>query len=124
MSTLITTGAAVISPTLLLMLTEDSQGGGVIHQIVGRENPDVTLRPASLRSGTIEIGFSGATADAASAAAHAVLRRAAVFTLADSDRPSYNMTFVVPQSGRISRRIDDETRAAFTILLDYQECTA
>lgn len=124
MTTLITTGNAVITPTILLMVSEDAGGGSIVHKIVGRSDPDITLRPASLRTGALELGFSGAGSESASAAAVSILRRAAVFAIADSDRPSYNMSFVVPEGGRISRAIEGETRDAFTITVDYQECTA
>lgn len=121
MTLTITAGSNTITPTLMLMLSEESSGGNIVTTIPGRESPDVTLRPASLRSGTIELGFSGAGSDAASAAALNVLRTPAVFTVAGADRATLNMTFVVQQDGRIRREIERETRDAWTISVDYQE---
>lgn len=123
MTLTITAGASTIMPTLMLMLSEESVGGNVVTNIPGRPSPDVTLRPASLRSGTIELGFSGAGSDAASAAALTILRTAATFTVAGADRPTLNMKFVVQENGRIRREIERDTRDAWTISVDYQEIT-
>lgn len=124
MTTTITTGASRIAPTILTGLSESAEGGTRVHKIINRANADITLRVAGLRSGLLEMGFAGPTCEADSAAAFAILRTAAVFTLSDTDRPSYNMAFVVPEGGRIERAIEDQTRAAYILTVDFQEVQA
>lgn len=116
----ITGGTTPVTPTLIIGLEEDAPGGAIVHKILGRADPDVTLRPAGTRAGRLELAFAGTNADAASDAAVASLRSAAVFRLT-ADRSTMNMTFVVPDTGRVSRRIEEATRNAFTVLVDYQE---
>lgn len=125
MTTIITAGDLSITPTLLTGLSESSEGGAIVHPILGRAgDPDWTLRGAAPRTGRLELGFAGADAESASAAAVSALRTAAVFTLADTDRASYGMRFVVPAGGRVERAIEDETRAAFIVTVDYAEVRA
>lgn len=124
MTTTITTGASRIAPTILTGLSESAEGGAIIHDIINRANADITLRVAGLRSGRLELGFAGPTCEADSAAAFALLRTAAVFTLTDTDRTTYNMTFVVPKGGRIDRAIEEQTRAAYLLTVDFQEVQA
>lgn len=120
----ITGGASVITPTLILELTEEAQGGNIVHPILGRSNPDVTLRPGGRRTGTIALGFAGANSEALSATARSVLLTAGLLTLVAPARPSLNgLTFVIPEGGRVQRSIEPDTRNAWTVVLDYQEVT-
>ncbi|MFS0714100.1 hypothetical protein ABC195_09455 [Microbacterium sp. 2P01SA-2] len=125
MTTNITAGDLSITPTILTGLTEASEGGAIVHPILGRAgDPDWTLRGATPRTGRLELGFAGPDAESASEAAVSVLRTPAVFTLADTDRATYGMRFVVPAGGRVERIIEDETRAAFVVAVDYAEVRA
>ncbi|OJU42016.1 MAG: hypothetical protein BGN97_04480 [Microbacterium sp. 69-10] len=80
MSTTITrsTDAASIIPELVLNGWDSTdEPRTIVHEILGRETPDVTLRPAAPRSGTLRLLFP----DAASAeVARKFHRAAAVFT--------------------------------------------
>ena len=119
----ITGGSTPINPSIILGLSEQIPGGTVVHPILGRIDPDVTLRPAAVRTGTLELGFTASNAETASFAAVNALRSAAVFRLA-AERGTLAMAFVVPENGRIERRLDDTTRSAWTVTVDYQEVIA
>ncbi len=51
MATTITAGASVITPLLVEGFEAARSGGAIVHTILGRANPDVTLRPAGTRTG-------------------------------------------------------------------------
>lgn len=119
MTSTITTGAGTITPTLLLGYQAARQAQTIVHPILGRADPDVTLRPATLRTGTLGMGFSGVGSAAASKAAEDLLATAALFTLSDTDLPSIGMKFAV--TGNITRELEDETRSAWLVSVDYTE---
>lgn len=119
MPTTITQGANTIAPQEVLSVSSEQTAGNIVHPILGRANPDVTLRPAGMRTGSIEMGFSGPNSETDSAAARALLAAGGVFTMTSTDRATVNMTFVA--SGRITRELEETTRNAWTISLDYQE---
>lgn len=72
-----TSDAATVVPTLVLSnWSSDDEPQTLVHPILGREFPDVTLRPAMARTGTLRLFFwDYAAADAARKFHHA----AAVF---------------------------------------------
>lgn len=76
------TDDATIAPELVLDQFESSDElGTIVHEILGRETPDITLRPAAPRSGTLRLLFT----DAASAEAARKFHRApAVFSAAST----------------------------------------
>lgn len=117
----ITGGSATITPTIITGVSEESRGGTQVHPILGRSDPDVTLRVADIRTGQMSLGFANSTAETASAAAVSVLREAAVFTLNAPNRGTLRLAFVVPDSGQIKRELDPETLNAWTVVVDYQE---
>jgi hypothetical protein len=119
MSTLITTGAETITPTQILGYADASEGGNIIHPILGRAEPDVTLRPGGLRSGTLTLGFQGATSESDSAVARALLNSGVVFNIVSTDRGTIEMAFV--RSGQVGRELEDNTRDAWTVTVDFHE---
>lgn len=119
MSAQITGGATTINPDLVLGYESQREPGSIAHPILGSSNPDVTLRPAQMRSGSLALGFLTATAEVDSSAAETNLGTAAVFTLTESDRSTVGMRFVV--TGPIRRTLDPETRAAWSVAFDYTE---
>ena len=118
MATTITHGASTITPILVLGYGADRAANNIVHAIPGRSNPDVTLRPANLRTGTLELGFTSELESKDAADLHAT---GGVFTLSDTDRASVGMSYVA--SGRISRALEDTTRGAWVISVDFQEVT-
>lgn len=121
MSDIITSGASVIEPTLILGYSSTRAARTIIHDIIGRAAPDVTLRPAGLRSGRMELAFLTDDSESASAAAEAVLATAATFSLVSSDRASVSLQFVVPAGTNITRTLDDETRDGWVVAFGWQE---
>lgn len=119
MATAIVSGSFVIEPQVVLNISTDQTSGVIVHPILGRANPDVTIRPAGLRTGTIEMGFAGPYSEAESEATRAAHATGAVFALTSDDRETYEM-FYVP-SGRISRELEDASRDAWIVRVDYQE---
>lgn len=53
-----TIDAATVAPTLVLGdWSSDDEPQTLLHPILGREYPDVTLRPAAARTGTLRLFF-------------------------------------------------------------------
>jgi hypothetical protein len=125
MADIITAGEATIEPTLILGYTAQRTSGNLVHEILGKAGPDVTLRPARLRSGTLTLGFESATSEADSkTAADLLATYDGVFSLISAERASVDMSWVVAEGGRISRDLDDLTRDAWVITVDFQEVEA
>lgn len=90
----------------------------IVHDILGRSDPDVTFRPAGLRAGKLTLVFADG---AAAADAEATLRLTQVFTLTNPDVPQVGMSFVVAD-GEITMSIN-ETRKSWTVEVPFQEVT-
>lgn len=118
----ITRGDLVISPTIILNVSSDRESRNVFHPIIGRSDDDVTTRPASLRAGTLELGFSGPDAEASSALAEAAHAASGVFTLVAPERTSLGFSYVT--NGRITRELEQETRDNWLVRVDYREVIA
>lgn len=91
----------------------------IVHTILGRSDPDVTFRPAGMRTGVLSFVFA---ARASAWAAVAVLRVPQVLTLTDADVPEVNMSFVVAP-GQLRPTLDPETRAVWIVEVPYAEVT-
>lgn len=118
MATIITSGDTTIEPLLVTGWEASQDSRNIIHTIIGRSTPDVTLKPAGLRSGTLELLFENATDADEARLLHA---DAVVFTLTSSELSQVDMTYVV--AGSISSVLEDETRRLWTISVDFQEVT-
>lgn len=121
MADVITSGASVIAPTIILGYESSRPGRTIIHPIVNRAADDATLRAAGPRTGRLELGFSGPAAEADSSVAEAVLATAGPFTFTSTDRTTVSLTFVVPKGGTITRTLEDTTRAAWVVAFDWHE---
>ena len=122
MATIITSGENIITPTIVLEFETTSDSQSNVHPIIGQSIPDVTLRPAAARTGHVTLGFEGETSEDDSAAAEALLRTAAVFTVVSDDRPTVGLSFIV--HGSVSRNLDDDSRDAWTVTCNFREVTA
>ena len=118
MSDVIAYSTGTIVPNIIDGYSSTRPGGTVVHPIAGSSSPDVTLRPAGTRTGTLRLVFED---EAESAAAEAALCAPEIFTLTSTDRPTLPMSFVIPESGRIERELDDGTRDAWVLRIDFQE---
>lgn len=119
MSAQITGGVTPIYPSTVLGYESERDAGSLVHKILGNSNPDVTLRPAQLRSGSLKLAFLSDTSEEDSRTAELALSQGSVFTLLETDRSSVGMQFVA--SGRIRRILDDETRDDWSVEVDFTE---
>lgn len=109
-------GEIVIEPVLVDGYESTRTTGSLVHPILGLPTPEVTLRPAQLRTGTLRLVFPG---EFVSADAETQLSVGGVFTLKSSDRVTVIMDFV--PFGKITRALDDETRDVWIVSVDFQE---
>lgn len=86
-----------------------------VHDVIGRWDPDVTLRPAGPRTGTLSIWCADLDAAAALDALH---KAADVLELADTDRPDIDMSYVVDGSIAVAPEIGTER---WIVSVDYRE---
>lgn len=119
MATLITSGTDTITPDLVLGYDAERESGNIIHPILGSENPDVTFRPARLRTGTLELLFHD---EAEAVAAVHILAIAEVCAVVSDEREAVVMTFVL--AGRLGHTLEDQTRDMWIVRVGYQEVTA
>ncbi|NYF29232.1 MULTISPECIES: hypothetical protein [unclassified Microbacterium] len=115
--TTITHASGTIVPTVVDGYEASSEARSIVHTVMGRTDPDITLRPAGMRTGTLSLVFA---TRAAAWAAFAILRVPQVLTLTDPDVPEVGMSFVVA-GGSISMGLDDETRSVWTVSVPFHE---
>lgn len=118
MSTVITYAGGTIAPEVVNGFEARRPTRTLVHTILGRPDPDITYRPAGLRTGDLSLVFAtGAQAAAAEAALTVVPR---VFTLTDPDVPEVAMTFVLAP-GEIGTSLDLETQEVWIVSFPFQE---
>lgn len=119
MSTIITSGSETITPVLVTGYGSSRESANIIHTVLGSPNPDVTIRPAALRSGTLSLLFDD---EAESLAAELLHTTGQTFAVVSTERASVEMTYVVGR-GTIDRELDDATRDAWIVRVPFQEVT-
>lgn len=122
MATIIVQGADVIAPSIVLGIMPGRESQNLVHPIIGRAEPDVTLRPANLRTGSIEMGFAGPTAEADSYAAEMLHAAGGIFTVISDERSTLGLSYVT--TGRIVRELEDATRDGWILRVEFQEVAA
>ena len=118
MATIITDGTTEITPQLVLGWSSSKSSRNISHNIIGKDGPDITLKPAGLQTGTLELLFltSSEAFDA-----QWMLSQALPF-LIESDESFINgMYFVV--IGSISSALEDTTRSMWILSVDFQQVT-
>lgn len=118
MSTIIHAGG-VITPTAVANYSSTIEGGNIVHPILGRRDPDITLRPASLRTGTLSLIFDDETASRTAENDHAT---GGVFGLLHPSLPTVEMSYIVPRGGQITRTKSDSGEWILTVA--FQEVSA
>lgn len=113
MSTTITWGTQAVYPEMVTGYESARESGNVLHKVIGRADPDVTLRAAGLRTGSLEIWCSTHQVALDVEAMHA---QAGVFHLTDTAFPGLGMHYVT--SGRVELR-QDGTR--WLVRVEYAE---
>ena len=122
MGTTISHAGGEIEPTAVLGYSADRATANIIHPILGRANPDVTMRPAALRTGTLSMGFHGDAAELDSKTAEDAHATGEVFTLVSTDVETISMSYVV--AGAVTRMLEDESRDAWIVDVEFQEVSA
>lgn len=114
--TTLSDGTTSLVPMLVLGYTTTREPRTVVHAVIGRPDPDVTLRPAALRNGTLRILCADVAAAQAMVDLHA---QGLPLTLSEDDLPSLDMAYVV--DGPITSSLDDETRVRWVVEVGYRE---
>lgn len=112
--TVITAGTYTLTPTLVLGYSATRTSNSVVHTIIGRPAPVVTLRPAMLRSGTLELFFPEKADAFAALDAHA---QGSVLRLVDGT-DEREMRYVL--AGNVSVELETETYT-WKVSADFQE---
>jgi hypothetical protein len=118
MTTVISYPSGSSTPALVLGWESRQESRNIVHPIVGISNPDVTLRPANLRTGTLHLFYMDEASAESIRAAHTA---GVVFSLSSDDVDSIDMSYVV--DGEIGTRLDDQTRIRWIVDVDFQEVT-
>lgn len=113
----ITDGTTTIAPELVLGYETSQAGRNTFHDILDRAEPDVSIAPAGLRSGSLTLFFL--TADDAEACRQ-MHSRPAVFTYTPDDNPTTAMSYVLDDGG-VRTALDDQTRRRWTVTVSYRE---
>ena len=116
MANTITDGTTVVTPQLITGWEAGQESRNVIHTVIGKAAPDVTLKAAGLRNGTLELLFLTASE---ATTARTMLTQALPFVIESDEAFLDNFRFVA--SGSISSVLEDTTRSMWTISVDFQE---
>lgn len=114
MSTITRADAATSTPTTIDGYEADYEGRNVTHDLIGG-GIAVTVVPQRLRSGTLNLFFDTLTDAWDAVELHL---STLTFTLTDTDIPQIGMVYV---AGTVSPALEDETRAQWTVTVQYQE---
>lgn len=114
--TTITDGTTTVTPLLILRREHTRAAGTIVHEILGRPDPDVSLAPARTRRGRHRILFSDYAHAMECDALH---RGASVLVLDDTDQPANSMSYVV--SGDITLTLDEQTSRRVIVEVEYRE---
>lgn len=116
MTTTVSNGITTLTPTVVLGWESRQPSKTQIHPILGSTNPDVTTRPALLRTGTLELMFA---TEANANSCRTMHTAAGVFTLTSNDLSYISMSYVV--AGEVTVKLDDVTLNRFVVSIDFQE---
>lgn len=107
----------VIEPSATDGYDSARESGNLVHPILGKPEPDVTIRPAKMRTGTLTYWFDDEAESRAAEQAHST---GDIFTLIYGHRPTIEMSYV--PSGVIARRLDKSS--AWIVTVDFTEVAA
>ena len=111
--------SATVVPGLVMLFEDEAEAGAILHPILGREYPDVTLRPASAASGVLRLFF---LTHEEAAAARRFHMAAAVFSLASDTMPWLPARYVA--HGQLRRVQQEQQSARWIVEIGYQEVPA
>ncbi len=116
MSTYILHSNGAVAPLLVDGWATSQESRNNVHQVLGSSLPLVSLKPATLRTGTLSMFFL----DAAEAeGARQVFCKDEAFQLYIEELPGQTMHFVA--NGAVNVRLEDELRRHWFVEVDFQE---
>lgn len=115
MTVTLSNGTDSVSPALALPYEIDYAQSTIVHDVPGREYPDVTLRPAGARSGTLQLLFIGMTGALEAANLHTT---GSVMELTDTANPLMDMHYVAVDAVRL---VQQESVHPFILMVPFQE---
>lgn len=119
MPTTITHSAGTILPIAVEGYRAARPIRNLVHDALNRSSPDITYRPAGLRSGTFNLVFDS---EASALNAFAVLAVPQAFTITNVDLASLNMRFVVA-GGDLDIEQDRSVAGPWRVAVPFQEVT-
>jgi len=102
-------------PTLIEYVTQERQTQTVVHRIIGRASPEVSLGVTDLRTGTMSMIFANNNTEFMTYLATGVILTLRSYSNYKLDR----MHFAI--SGPISAELDPETRSVWRVSFEYAE---
>lgn len=106
MTTTVTDGTTSVTPALVVDYAHQRRVRTLVHEVIGRPDPDVTLRPAATRSGTLRALL---TSPADVDALDAMLAAASILTVSSTDEPRLDGLRFAVGSGEISVTLESTT---------------
>ncbi|MFS6529703.1 hypothetical protein V8Z69_07495 [Microbacterium aurugineum] len=116
MTTTIAHSAGVIVPDLIETFEASREARTVVHDVLNRSNPDITLRTAGLRRGSLSCRF---VEEASAQDAYVILAVPQVLSMTNADVPSVAMSFVVAE-GDLALSLNKGT-GAFWVTIPFVE---
>jgi hypothetical protein len=117
MTTTIASGIHTTTPSLVKSWESTQPTRNVVHHIIGRSDPDITLKPAGKRTGTLQLFYTTKTA---AEAARELFALPLVF-VTDSTDETWLDGFRFVSSGNISAVLDADNFTTWHISVDFQE---
>lgn len=119
MSTTLSYGGTVLTPTLVLGWTHTRDSRNLEHPLIGG-GADITLAPVTLRRGTLALLFD---TEEDVLAAEQLHRDAPYVDIASDERTVPNMRYVLGDAGALVLTLEDATRSLWTLDVDWLEVT-
>jgi len=117
--TTISDGTTTITPELVVGYEATRDARTVVHQVIGRADPDVSLAADGLRTGSLELLF---LTEAAASAGLALHTHPARFTLTEAGMTIPTMTYV--RYGALRIRLDPQTQELWLLSVGFREVAA
>lgn len=118
MTTIMHSGGSLV-PTAVERFSASRTVNTIVHDLLNREDPDVTFRPAGLRTGRFRLVFEN---EDAALSAYDTLASAQPFTILNPAVTPLNMTFIVA-GGDLTIEQDSDVATLWRIDVPFQEVT-
>ncbi len=115
----ITRGGTTVTPRLVLGWDTTRRSRNIVHEIIGKPSPDVSVQPSAPRTGTLELFFLTEDEAVAADALHAA---PGPLVLVNDDHDARSMRYVV--DGDVRLQLDPATRLRWTLSVPFREVLA